>query len=351
MAKRHVAVKIASINQDARASWDSKSEEILITALQTAAAQGRKADNNFKPQVYSEISRKLATEGYALNAKQVKSRWNRFKSSWKTVDYLRNLSGFGWGDAKSCVTASDDVWNALLYVDVATKERSPKYSEYNYWRTHPFIYYTEIAELIGSNIATGDFAFSSTQAAAQAPPPDDGGADPESVSTPTDPDEREDSGNDAAEVMDDGVDASQPEDHGDEDEQPDQQDMTPSFKKAVAKRTAVTPPPSTPAPKRVRRSASDQINTLCSSVDKLVAGLISPSKHSPDRRRRLKDLAWNTVKSEEGLSPYSLAKARTVFRGGDELVEEYLSFDATDDAERTARSTWLVNEMGRLPLN
>lgn len=78
----------------------------------------------------------------------------------------------------------------------------------------------------------------------------------------------------------------------------------------------------------------------------------SPSKSTPTpapapaaSTLTRREIAWNTVKEEEGLSPYSLAKARTVFRKGEDVVEEYLSFDSKDEAEREVRSFWLNNEM------
>lgn len=60
---------------------------------------------------------------------------------------------------------------------------------------------------------------------------------------------------------------------------------------------------------------------------------------SPVRKR-----AWDVVRAEEGLSPFSLGRARRVFR--DEVsVKEYLSFDVTDEAEKEARSFWLQDEI------
>ena len=47
------------------------------------------------------------------------------------------------------------------------------------------------------------------------------------------------------------------------------------------------------------------------------------------------------MREQEGLSPYSLARARRVFRQA-ESVEEYLSFG---DDEAAARTFWLLDEM------
>ncbi|KAJ3717543.1 hypothetical protein C8R42DRAFT_677417 [Lentinula raphanica] len=89
---------------------------------------------------------------------------------------------------------------------------------------------------------------------------------------------------------------------------------------------------------------------MSSAVTTLTDGLASgsllalPSTDSPAKKRE----AFDVVRAEEGLSPYSLAKARRVFRGSGELAREYLSFDSTKEAEISARHLWLVDEMERV---
>lgn len=40
----------------------------------------------------------------------------KLKKEYKEVKHIRDLSGFGWDDAKKVVTATPEVWEALLAV-------------------------------------------------------------------------------------------------------------------------------------------------------------------------------------------------------------------------------------------
>ncbi|KAF5346680.1 hypothetical protein D9758_013232 [Tetrapyrgos nigripes] len=319
-----------------RAKWDGTSEDILIEGVKGAVASGVKADKNFKPQVYQAISGNLNQAEYDFDAQQVKSRWNRFKASWKTVNYLRNLSAFGWDDEKKCVTATEDVWRNLLYNEDGSKKK--KFDDYNYFKTHNFPYYNDINALVGDSAAQGDQVFSSTAGA--------------STSTSTDPEANAGAGVDAGNNNNNPTDANQPE--ADDSGPAGDVDALPPYTLTISAaaycwQQAQQHPPVTPVKKRVRPSSGAQIGQLVDCVDKLVSGLVSLTKgFTPRTRKSRKDLAWSTIKKEEGLSPRSLAKARRVLNGGDDVVEDFLSFDAKDEDERMARSFWLADEMDNL---
>ncbi|KAJ3822190.1 hypothetical protein F5880DRAFT_1576553 [Lentinula raphanica] len=313
----------------ARAKWDATSEDILIEGVKKAVASGIKADKNFKPQVYQSIASDLAKAGYCFDACQVKSRWNRFKASWKTVNFLRSLSGFGWDEDKKCVTATEDVWKALLYNEDGSKKK--KFEEYHYFKTHNFPYYNDINALVGDNAAQGDQAFSSTS-----------GSDASSSwSTPIFGSQEDDT----SQAVDlDGtspavLDGSQSTDDG----------LAQSTPTQSAGSKHKSTPPTTPVKKRSRPTSAAQIGQLVDSVNRLVSGLISPSKGLTPRTRKIrKEAVWNTIKKEEGLSPHSLAKARRVLNGGDDVIEDYLSFDGNNEEEREARAFWLADAMDNL---
>ncbi|KAF5343730.1 hypothetical protein D9758_016508 [Tetrapyrgos nigripes] len=311
-----------------RAKWDGTSEDILIEGVKGAVASGVKADKNFKPQVYQAISGNLNQAGYDFDAQQVKSHWNRFKASWKTVNYLCNLSGFGWDDEKKCVTATEDVWRNLLY-----NKQEEKFDDYNYFKTHNFPYYDDINALIGDSAAQGDLVFLSTAGA--------------SASTSTDPEANAGAGVDAGNNNNNPTDANQPE--ADDSGPAGDVDALPPYTLPTAGNKHNNTPPVTPVKKRVCPSSGAQIGQLVDCVDKLVSGLVSPTKgFTPHTQKSRKDLAWSTIKKEEGLSPRSLAKARRVLNGGDDVVEDFLSFDAKDEDECMARSFWLADEMDNL---
>ncbi|THU80216.1 hypothetical protein K435DRAFT_561100, partial [Dendrothele bispora CBS 962.96] len=284
------------------------SEDILIQAAKAAVASGIRADKNFKPQVYQTISADLVRAGYSLDAQQVKSRWNRFKAHWKIVNYLCNLSGFGWDEDKKCVTATGEVCRNLLYNADGSKKKN--FDNYNYFKTHNFPYYDDLSELIGDSTAQGDQAFSSTSTSV--------------ITIDSQEDNDEDSEGSAT-----------------TNSQLPAYNVPPS---AGTKRTST--PPATPIKKRARPTSSAQIGQLFNTVDKLITGLVSPVKAlTPTTRKIHKDNTWKTIKNEEGLSPYSLSKAMRVLGQGDDVVEDYLRFDSVDEEEREARAFWLAEEI------
>ncbi|PPQ85133.1 hypothetical protein CVT26_004389, partial [Gymnopilus dilepis] len=311
-----------------------------------------------KSDVYQLVATKLAADPtkYKFTVAQIKSRWQRLKGAYKVVNYLRGLSGFGWDDATQCVTATDDVWKGLLYDENGQKRK--KFNDYNYWRTHSFKWYDEMAALVGDTVACGDQAFSSAlgSAAPQTAPEDDGTDDIQL-------------GADAAQSTEDSLPNMQPStaDPGAAEKETqvglDKDAVglsasgsvstvaaTPLPKKASQPGKHVATPPGSPAAKRAHPTSVAQIGRLVDCVGKLVDVFVSPTKPAPPPPTSglsRRELAWNTVKAEEGLSPYSLAKAHPVFREGDEVVEEYLSFDNSSAEEREARSFWLSNKMGR----
>jgi len=105
--------------------------------------------------------------------------------------------------------------------------------------------------------------------------------------------------------------------------------------------------PVTPAPKRVRHSGAQALASVSSSLSTLTSGLTSgalfapPTTDSPERKKQ----AFSRVCMEEGLSPYSLSKARRIFRGNGEIAREYLSFDISDETQKEARTMWLLDEL------
>lgn len=89
---------------------------------------------------------------------------------------------------------------------------------------------------------------------------------------------------------------------------------------------------------------------MSKSVKTLTAGLSSGAffaasgSDSPVR----KDKAFAIVCAEEGLSPYSIAKACRVFRGNGEIAREYLSFPTDNENMKEARRFWLMDEIMRV---
>ncbi|VDC03189.1 unnamed protein product [Peniophora sp. CBMAI 1063] len=323
------------------AHWVPAAEDILLTTLREARANGLGGDNNFQPAVYTSASNNLHLAGYEFSAEQCKNRWNRFKSAHKTVTFLRGLSGFGWDDTRKVVTASDDVWKNLLYHTDGSKKK--KYNDYNYFRNNAFLQYDLIGEILGGNTAALDHVFSSTaggEAAAPVPGSTTTNDGQGSVQGGEGGKEEEEEGDEVQEIV---LPGSQRQDSAGA---VSQVPSTPTTQIVPRKRAAAPTPPATPPPSSKRKNSGqalrNDIHDLSSKASALVTALLppdSPVKPSltPARKRCYSRL------NEDGLSPYTKARARRVFRNAD-AVNEYLSF-GDDEDEVMARNFWLHQEM------
>ncbi|KAJ3963794.1 hypothetical protein EV361DRAFT_137070 [Lentinula raphanica] len=113
----------------------------------------------------------------------------QLKGNYIAVKFLRDQSGFGWDDELFKVTATAEVWDALL-AKPGFKKR------YSKWRNKPFKIYEKMAELVDGIYATGENAISGgTFAGPPAPPPlreptahsSDSEDEPSGITTPATP--------------------------------------------------------------------------------------------------------------------------------------------------------------------
>ncbi|KAJ3742595.1 hypothetical protein DFH05DRAFT_1527158 [Lentinula detonsa] len=241
-----------------RAGWDSTSEAALIEGLQNAVRKGQKSDNNLKTSVYQNISVDLKKLGYKFDHKQ-------FKTAQKIVDtLLHKFSGFGWDEATKCVTASEKVWQGVLYDENGSQKKN--FSHYNYYRGHCFLLYNEVAEIIGGSTAKGAFAFSSTLTEQ---PLEGNGNEGDDLTRDSDTEQLHTS--DATSTITSV--ATTPV-------------VTVSSVSVTRKRAAT--PPSSLTPKQYKPTSSTQIGSLCESVNRLVSGIVpTPRKDGASPNKKL----------------------------------------------------------------
>ncbi|KAF8341693.1 Myb/SANT-like DNA-binding domain-containing protein [Amanita rubescens] len=138
-----------------RAVWNADTDMILLETLFKQRDQGMQTSNgNWHNAAWSSAEKALSgTEvvygGIKKTASSCQNRWNSLKKEYKEVKHIRDLSGFGWDDAKKVVTATPEVWEALL-------AKSPNYRK---WRKHSFPLFDEMQDLIEGTYATGHDAF------------------------------------------------------------------------------------------------------------------------------------------------------------------------------------------------
>ncbi|KAG6806149.1 hypothetical protein H0H92_012501 [Tricholoma furcatifolium] len=198
------------------------------------------------------------------------------------------------------------------------------------FRKKPFPLFEDIGSLIGDTTATGEFALSSTFTSDVFPSTPLASQAPIHAGLPDD--KSSSSSSDSGEESDVEISTSQ--------------------KRPCAPSVPFTPASITPAPKRSCTTGTQALNFLAESVNTLILSVTADSISSATAMASTgtpkKDRAFNIVCKEEGLSPYSIATARKVFRGSVELANEYLSFDTELPGMKEARTLWLQDECERV---
>ena len=88
--------------------------------------------------------------GCGYTNQQLQSRLKDLKKKYLDVTKLIGFSGFGWNDDEKIVTASNEVWEALLV----------EYPKFRPYRTKPLQLYDELRDMFTGTHATGQFSSS-----------------------------------------------------------------------------------------------------------------------------------------------------------------------------------------------
>ncbi|KAJ9565642.1 hypothetical protein OSB04_001608 [Centaurea solstitialis] len=139
-------------------NWDNGEEETLISILQEIVAAGGRCDNgSFRFGTYEHVVSKMREQitGININAKHVQNKIKRLKDKYSAAYDMLNTSGFGWDDARQCVTVdSPEVLEEYL----------KKHPNKNYTANKPFPTYERLSIIFGKDRATGSMAESATDA-------------------------------------------------------------------------------------------------------------------------------------------------------------------------------------------
>ncbi|KAJ7763295.1 hypothetical protein B0H16DRAFT_1883690 [Mycena metata] len=139
---------MAPKGDSARCQWSDADDAILVEKLRWAKDQGFQSESGWKPQTWVHCVDALKdSPGPKKTADKIQDHYGH--ATFLFVQKLRGLSGFGWDDGLKLVTASEDVWTALL----------AKNSKAKRWRKTPFPLYDDILYLVEGIVATGAGAF------------------------------------------------------------------------------------------------------------------------------------------------------------------------------------------------
>ncbi|PPQ91574.1 hypothetical protein CVT25_012285 [Psilocybe cyanescens] len=138
-----------------RASWNSSCDSMLVESLKKQKQDGKMGSNSsWHSSAWVEAEKDLtgtetSSGGGKKTALSCQNRWSALKKEYVQVAQLRDKSGFGWDEGLSLVTATAEVWDALLKSD-------PKLAK---WKKTAFPLYESLHDLIYGTVATGKEAF------------------------------------------------------------------------------------------------------------------------------------------------------------------------------------------------
>lgn len=98
-------------NPRSRRNWNEHEEETMLTILEEMVVAGQKQENGtFKSGTHEEVCKRMKNKipGIVITVKQVVNKMKRWTTKLNEVVDMMNTSGFGWDDARKCVTVDSD---------------------------------------------------------------------------------------------------------------------------------------------------------------------------------------------------------------------------------------------------
>ncbi|EFP81328.2 uncharacterized protein PGTG_06949 [Puccinia graminis f. sp. tritici CRL 75-36-700-3] len=124
-------------------------EQSALELYVRAVESGKQGEGGFKPEVHPWVASELLKDfpGNPFTSAKVKSKYTQgFKKIYNAFVACKGASGFGWNEAKSMVTASEDVWNSFLVLHPSAKR----------FKNTPFPEYSDFQTIFEGHTARGD---------------------------------------------------------------------------------------------------------------------------------------------------------------------------------------------------
>lgn len=111
----------------------------LVELLVEFNRPGARLQNAWSSVAWNEMTRRFKAKFVDSNfsLKQLKEQERTLKKAYKTINRLRDLSGFGWDPTRKMVDAPEEVWAPILQTDKEAKR----------WYNKPFPYYDDLHSL------------------------------------------------------------------------------------------------------------------------------------------------------------------------------------------------------------
>ncbi|XP_062103254.1 L10-interacting MYB domain-containing protein-like [Humulus lupulus] len=141
-------------NNDEAFVWTQRNEEILIELREEEVLKGNKNNTTFTKQSWKHITEELCARAKRnYSDMQVRNKYNQLKKKHKDFKSLLKETGMGYNAATGEVSATDEVWDKLIWVNKSTK----------IFRKKGCKFYEKLCSVYCDTTTTGSNAHYSTQ--------------------------------------------------------------------------------------------------------------------------------------------------------------------------------------------
>uniref|UniRef100_A0A2N9GSH5 DDE Tnp4 domain-containing protein n=1 Tax=Fagus sylvatica TaxID=28930 RepID=A0A2N9GSH5_FAGSY len=131
--------------------WSTPMHVMLLDILEEEALKGNKPSNTFKPQSFARVAKEISERfGVTCIPDHVSNRLRTIRTTWKTIQTVRNNSGFGWDDNLKMITCDPKTQDEYLMANPTHVQYLNKKIEF----------YDKMAIVVGKDVATGSYAYS-----------------------------------------------------------------------------------------------------------------------------------------------------------------------------------------------
>ena len=97
--------------------WSNPMHSMLLDILKDEAKKGNKPSNTFKPLSFARVAKEISEKfEVACQPEYAENRLRTIKSTWKTIQSIRNNSGFGWDDNLKMITCDKKTYDEYVMV-------------------------------------------------------------------------------------------------------------------------------------------------------------------------------------------------------------------------------------------
>ncbi|XP_077237010.1 uncharacterized protein LOC143878626 [Tasmannia lanceolata] len=110
-----MAATAGTADKKVNVSWNVTMDGALLAALKNQIAEGQKTGAGFKECAYFAVAQELVTVlNITLTKEHVKNRLKTLKTTYRTLNSITNLSGFGWDETICKLSVDEEVKNEYL---------------------------------------------------------------------------------------------------------------------------------------------------------------------------------------------------------------------------------------------